>query len=91
MHAGPLDSVYKLYVLKSLITTHELCVQLAAVLVRMCDCSVCLLRAGPIDPYVVKSLMWQLLNGLSYLHQNWIIHRDLKVRMSPEQHEHAAQ
>lgn len=40
-----------------------------------CGC----LAAGPIDPYVVKSLMWQLLNGLSYLHQNWVIHRDLKV------------
>jgi serine/threonine protein kinase len=38
-----------------------------------------LLVTGPLDPYVVKSLMWQLLNGLSYLHQNWVIHRDLKV------------
>ena len=43
-------------------------------------CSLALpLIIGPIDPYVVKSLMWQLLNGLSYLHQNWVIHRDLKV------------
>ncbi|KAF8475648.1 kinase-like domain-containing protein [Kalaharituber pfeilii] len=32
----------------------------------------------PIPEAIVKSVLWQLLNGVSYLHQNWVLHRDLK-------------
>jgi cyclin-dependent kinase 8/11 len=32
----------------------------------------------PIAPQMVKSIMFQLLNGCQYLHSNWVLHRDLK-------------
>lgn len=32
----------------------------------------------PIPASMIKSILFQLLNGLLYLHQNWVIHRDLK-------------
>ncbi|EER34717.1 meiotic mRNA stability protein kinase UME5 [Candida tropicalis MYA-3404] len=32
----------------------------------------------PIPNSTVKSLIWQILNGVTFLHKNWIFHRDLK-------------
>jgi cyclin-dependent kinase 8/11 len=32
----------------------------------------------PIPPTVVKSFLFQLLNGCHYLHTSWVLHRDLK-------------
>ncbi|EXJ96267.1 CMGC/CDK/CDK8 protein kinase [Capronia coronata CBS 617.96] len=32
----------------------------------------------PIPATMIRSILFQLLNGLYYLHQNWVIHRDLK-------------
>ena len=31
-----------------------------------------------LDDKGVKSIMWQILNGIAFLHQNWVVHRDLK-------------
>ncbi|KAI9787006.1 MAG: cyclin-dependent protein kinase [Peltula sp. TS41687] len=33
---------------------------------------------NPIPGSTIKSIMFQLLNGLVYLHSNWVLHRDLK-------------
>ncbi|QSS58878.1 meiotic mRNA stability protein kinase UME5 [Histoplasma capsulatum] len=32
----------------------------------------------PIPAPMIKSVLFQLLNGLLYLHSNWVLHRDLK-------------
>ncbi|ODV94221.1 hypothetical protein PACTADRAFT_45117 [Pachysolen tannophilus NRRL Y-2460] len=32
----------------------------------------------PIPEQTLKSIMFQILNGVNYLHQNWVLHRDLK-------------
>lgn len=32
----------------------------------------------PIPCPTIKSLIWQILNGVTFLHKNWILHRDLK-------------
>ncbi|KAJ3350778.1 cyclin-dependent protein kinase [Entophlyctis luteolus] len=32
----------------------------------------------PIPFYTIKSLLYQLINGVAYLHANWVLHRDLK-------------
>jgi len=45
----------------------------------------------PPSERMVKSIMWQILNGISYIHNNWVIHRDLKpsnILIMGKGHEH---
>lgn len=37
-----------------------------------------LLPRTPIPASMLRSIMYQLLSGLLYLHRNWVVHRDLK-------------
>ncbi|KAK2080706.1 hypothetical protein QBZ16_000560 [Prototheca wickerhamii] len=58
-----------------------------ASLVMTLDCAACDVyevlrhhreRGTQLPLYTFKSLLWQLLRGLVYLHGNWVLHRDLK-------------
>ncbi|PYI03758.1 negative regulator of the PHO system [Aspergillus sclerotiicarbonarius CBS 121057] len=35
-------------------------------------------QGSPLDPAIIKSFVYQLLNGVSFCHENGILHRDLK-------------
>ncbi|KXS22468.1 Pkinase-domain-containing protein [Gonapodya prolifera JEL478] len=40
----------------------------------------------PVPEPIAKSLLYQLINGVAYLHANWVLHRDLKpanILLSP--------
>jgi serine/threonine protein kinase len=36
------------------------------------------MRIKPLSEFAIKSFIWQILNGIQYLHSNWVLHRDLK-------------
>lgn len=40
------------------------------------------MAAPAMEAYTIKSLMWQLLQGLQHLHANWIMHRQDAISFS---------
>ena len=48
-------------------------------------------HGGPPPPYLVKSVVWQMLQGMAFMHTHRLVHRDLKpsniLLMGPESRE----
>jgi len=39
------------------------------------------LQRGALEPPLIRSFMWQLLQGIAFCHENRVLHRDLKPQV----------